>query len=106
MESKKCPGCKQPLSEEKALNALSRYHNTEICSDCGRKEAFEGDFISKVMANSIITFLKEAFIVDGEVQFASEEENEAINQKNHRWIKLEDSKRGTFYLGVHTSKNN
>jgi hypothetical protein len=38
----KCPVCKQNDLLEEGANALSRKDNeTEICSDCGRKEAME-----------------------------------------------------------------
>lgn len=36
-----CPAC--GLHNEN-VDALSRYHDADICSDCGVREAFEGDF--------------------------------------------------------------
>ena len=41
----KCPACgRQTLKKEEVQNALSRYCGKYICSDCGMREAFEGDF--------------------------------------------------------------
>ena len=42
-----CKGCLSSLDPDQVRNALSRYDHGYICSDCGVKEAFEGDFISK-----------------------------------------------------------
>ena len=45
-----CPACFKPMHERPMMNARSRYaiHNGEriicICSDCGRREALEGNF--------------------------------------------------------------
>jgi hypothetical protein len=43
-----CKGCGGELNEDEALNALSRYDHGYICSKCGEREAFEGNFIAKV----------------------------------------------------------
>jgi hypothetical protein len=42
---KKCLGCGGPLDQEEVRNALSRYGHGYICSDCGTREALQGDFI-------------------------------------------------------------
>jgi len=39
-----CPCCTQPMRDEPGDNATSRYRNVVICSACGVREAFEGDF--------------------------------------------------------------
>jgi RNase P subunit RPR2 len=37
-----CPKCKKNVLLEEGCNALSRIDNdTEICDECGQKEAFE-----------------------------------------------------------------
>lgn len=41
-----CPGCGNLLADNLAMNALSRYDHGYICTKCGQKEAFEGDFIA------------------------------------------------------------
>lgn len=45
----KCPRCKEnELHEDAAMNALSRRDNkTYICSDCGVREAIEGEYFKK-----------------------------------------------------------
>ena len=53
-------------------------------------------------AKNILTFFKEAFIVDGEVRFATAEENKKCSC--NQWIRFEDSKRGVFYVGVFNEK--
>jgi len=40
-----CPACgENTLDEIEVRNALSRYCKKYICSDCGLREALEGDF--------------------------------------------------------------
>jgi len=39
-----CPGCLKVFT---GFPALSRYEHGDICSDCGMREAFDGDFISR-----------------------------------------------------------
>lgn len=39
-----CPGCNSRMGE-KTERALSRYGHGELCSECGTREAMEGDFI-------------------------------------------------------------
>lgn len=52
-------------------------------------------------AQHILDFFKEAMCVDGEVRFATPEENEdALLRSKLQWIRFEDSKRGVFYLAV------
>jgi hypothetical protein len=50
-EKDKCLGCEAELRTPKVLNSLSRYGHGHICTECGAKEAFEGDFISKEADN-------------------------------------------------------
>jgi len=45
-----CPGCSGIIQENDPHNALSRYGHGDICSNCGRREAFDGDFIKAVKA--------------------------------------------------------
>ncbi len=45
-----CKGCggtadAKELNKDIAMNSLSRYGHGYICSECGMREAFEGDFI-------------------------------------------------------------
>ena len=42
-----CPGCFKFLSEICHFPARSRYGHGDLCSECGEREAFEGDFISE-----------------------------------------------------------
>ena len=42
-----CPGCMKLLSEIWHFPARSRYRHGDLCSECGEREAFEGDFIGK-----------------------------------------------------------
>lgn len=46
-----CKGCGEPVAESRA--ALSRYGHGNICSDCGVREAFAGNFIPSEIANSL-----------------------------------------------------
>jgi hypothetical protein len=43
---KVCKGCKGPLRPKEAMNALSRYGHGYICSECGVREALQGNFIN------------------------------------------------------------
>lgn len=43
---KKCLGCGWPMDPEEVRNALSRYKHGYICSECGVREALNGDFIT------------------------------------------------------------
>lgn len=40
-----CKGCGEPM--ENISHAISRYGHGDICSECGRREAFFGDFIKQ-----------------------------------------------------------
>ena len=40
-----CKGCHNNLDQDEVRNALSRYKHGYICSQCGTREAFHGDFI-------------------------------------------------------------
>ena len=42
-----CGGCIKFLSELRDFPAKSRYGHGDLCSECGQREAFEGDFIGK-----------------------------------------------------------
>lgn len=44
MKDNICIGCGRVLETSPAL---SRYNHGDICSDCGRSEAFYGDFIGR-----------------------------------------------------------
>ena len=45
MTNLNCPACgENKLDCYEIRNALSRYRKAYICSDCGMREAFEGDF--------------------------------------------------------------
>ena len=41
----RCLGCEKLFSEMVSFPALSRYGYGDLCSECGEREAFEGDFI-------------------------------------------------------------
>lgn len=41
----RCPGCDKLLSQMFSFPALSRYAHGDLCSECGQREAFDGDFI-------------------------------------------------------------
>lgn len=41
-----CKGCGEELTSIES--ALSRYGHGDICSECGVREALEGDFIKKI----------------------------------------------------------
>lgn len=45
IEPDRCGGCDMLFSEMFSFPARSRYGHGDLCSDCGRREAFEGDFI-------------------------------------------------------------
>lgn len=45
IEPSRCKGCDALLSELFSFPALSRFGHGDLCSDCGRREAFEDDFI-------------------------------------------------------------
>lgn len=47
LSENQCIGCGGDLHPETAMNALSRYGHGYICSECGRSEALEGDFINQ-----------------------------------------------------------
>ena len=49
-------------------------------------------------AKVVLEFFKEAFCVDGEVRFATSEENAELNKRKLYFIRLEDSKRGIFFV--------
>jgi len=49
IEPSRCLGCDMRLTDLFPFPALSRYGHGDLCSDCGRREAFEGDFISRVL---------------------------------------------------------
>lgn len=51
IDEKRCRGCDGPLHPDEVMNALSRYRDEYICSHCGTREAFEGDFIKKQEEN-------------------------------------------------------
>jgi hypothetical protein len=42
-----CGGCLKLLKELWQFPARSRYGHGDLCSECGEREAFEGDFIGK-----------------------------------------------------------
>jgi hypothetical protein len=42
-----CGGCIKFLSEIWDFPARSRFGHGDLCSECGTREAFEGDFIGK-----------------------------------------------------------
>ena len=44
-ETSRCPGCDCRFADINSFPAWSRYGHGDMCSDCGRREAFEGDFI-------------------------------------------------------------
>ena len=45
MENSICPACRLPVMRPvETHNALSRYTDAYICSNCGTREALEGDF--------------------------------------------------------------
>ena len=44
-ETSRCPGCDGRLSDIFSFPARSRYGHGDLCSDCGGREAFEGDYI-------------------------------------------------------------
>lgn len=51
--------------------------------------------------DEVLSFFKEAMCVDGPVRFAEKEENAKLNEHTDRWwIRLEDSKRGVFFLAT------
>ena len=45
----RCPGCDKLLSQMFSFPALSRYGHGDLCSECGQREAFEGDFIGALI---------------------------------------------------------
>lgn len=54
----------------------------------------------KVKHEVVVRFFKEAFCVDGEVRLCTSQENaELLAKKKIAFIKLMDSKRGTFFIG-------
>ena len=48
-----CTGCFKFLSEMWHFPARSRYGHGHLCSECGLREAFEGDFISTRLADHL-----------------------------------------------------
>ena len=44
-ETSRCPGCDGRFADINSFPARSRYGHGDLCSDCGKREAFEGDFI-------------------------------------------------------------
>ena len=44
-ETSRCPGCDCRFADLYSFPALSRYEHGDLCSECGRREALEGDFI-------------------------------------------------------------
>jgi len=48
-----CGGCIKFLSEISEFPARSRYGHGDLCNECGRREAFEGDFIGKRIADHL-----------------------------------------------------
>ena len=48
-----CPGCIKLLSEILEFPARSRYRHGDLCSECGQREAFEGDFIGRRIAGHL-----------------------------------------------------
>ncbi len=46
-ETSRCPGCDARLADLASFPARSRFRHGDLCSDCGRREAFEGDFITE-----------------------------------------------------------
>jgi hypothetical protein len=49
----RCPGCDKLLFEMFSFPAKSRYGHGDLCSECGRREAFEGDFIAVGIAEAL-----------------------------------------------------
>lgn len=47
-------------------------------------------------ARKVLDFMKESWCIDGEASFATQEESKDLIPA--QWIKLTDSKRGTFYI--------
>jgi hypothetical protein len=48
-----CPGCIKLLSAIWEFPARSRYGHGDLCSECGQREAFEGDFIGRQIADHL-----------------------------------------------------
>jgi hypothetical protein len=48
-----CHGCFKFLSEIREFPARSRYGHGDLCSECGQREAFEGDFIGERLAKHL-----------------------------------------------------
>jgi len=44
-ENGRCSGCNCRFADINSFPAWSRYGHGDLCSDCGKREAFEGDFI-------------------------------------------------------------
>ena len=47
------PGLHQALSEIWEFPARSRYGRGDLCSECGQREAFEGDYIGLRIADHL-----------------------------------------------------
>lgn len=45
-EESRCPGCDKRLADIHAFPARSRFGHGDLCSECGNREAFDGDFIN------------------------------------------------------------
>jgi hypothetical protein len=49
----RCPGCGKLFFEMFSFPAKSRYGHGDLCSECGRREAFEGNFIAVHVAKAL-----------------------------------------------------
>ena len=53
-----CHGCFKFLSEIWEFPARSRYGHGDLCSECGEREAFEGDFIGERLGKHLATVIR------------------------------------------------
>ena len=49
----RCPGCDKLFIEMFSFPARSRHGHGDLCSDCGYREAFEGNFIAERIAEAL-----------------------------------------------------
>jgi hypothetical protein len=49
----RCPGCDKLFFEMFSFPAQSRYGHGDLCSECGHREAFEGNFIAVRIAEAL-----------------------------------------------------
>ena len=54
----RCPGCEKLLREIGTFPAQSRYGHGDLCSECGLREAIEGDFIRELIIARIAELKK------------------------------------------------